>query len=274
MASNEGQRAFWNREDFAAAWPKRERLTTAVTPHLVAALALKRGERVVEVGSGGGLAAIAAARAVGPGGEVLGLDLSAPLTRMAAARAAEAGVTNVRFAVGDAQEDAIPGAPYDAAMSQFGVMFFADPVAAFRNVRVHLKPGGRLAFACWQPGSANAWFPGGVLSRFVDAPAALPPPSATPPPGPFAFGDPEYVRGILGGAGFRDIGHTPLEIEVGVPDETLYDDATIRTTAGVPPEREAEAWEALRGWATNMRGADGDLHLVLAVHIFAAHNPG
>src|SRR5205823_5753396 len=92
MAVNQQQREQWNDENQATLWPKRERITTCVTRPLLDLLALQPGERVLEIGSGGGLAAIEAANAVAPSGEVVGFDLSAPLVNLATNRAAEAGV--------------------------------------------------------------------------------------------------------------------------------------------------------------------------------------
>ncbi len=274
MATNEAQRQVWNSEEFAAAWPKRERFTTTMTPVLMGALKPQPGERILDIGSGGGLASIAAARAVAPGGQVQGFDLSAPLSAMATRRAAEAQLANVHFSVGDAQVDSIPGGPYDAAMSQFGVMFFADPVAAFLNIRTRLRRGGRLAFVCWQPMEANSWFYGRVLAPFQEQTAQRPMSLGDgPAPGPFAFGDESYVRGILEGAGFVSVGRQALTVSATIPSDSLIDESTVRTM-GIPPERQAEAWTALQAFAARMQGADGDLNVEFGVQIFSATNPG
>ncbi len=271
MTPNEAQRRQWNTELQVRTWPKRERITTAITPILLAALSLRLGERVVDIGCGGGLAALDAARAVGPSGAVTGFDLSNGLVEFASARAKEASLANVRFVAGDAQVDAIPGAPFDAAMSQFGVMFFEDPVAAFTNVRAQLRPGGRLAFACWRSAADNAWFPMPVLARFMTAPPA----SSTgggPPPGAFAFADERYVRGILEGAGFRDITLESAECDVSVSPDSAFDRETVTATS-IDPARHEEAWEALQKHAASFTGPDGQLHIHLAAQIFRAGNP-
>jgi SAM-dependent methyltransferase len=125
-------------------------------------------------------------------------------------RAADAGAA-ISFAVADAQEDDL-GGPYDAVMSRFGVMFFADPVRAFANIVAAVRPGGRLAFVCWQPLDRNPWMTGPteVLRSLMDDP----PPAAPAGAGPFAFGETDFVRRVLTDAGWTDPGFTSVDIEI------------------------------------------------------------
>ena len=95
--ANEAETRRWNDDRWTAAWPQRERLTDAVSPELLRAVAARAGQRVCDIGCGGGGLTLALARAVGDGGEAVGIDLSAPLLNLARSRAAEAGVTNARF---------------------------------------------------------------------------------------------------------------------------------------------------------------------------------
>ena len=112
----------------------------------------------------------------------MGADLSAPLGALAEQRAREDGADNVEFRRLDMQTDRIPGDPFTVAISQFGVMFFDDPVAAFGNIRAHLAPDGRIAFACWQRLEDNPWHFASAISEFLPSPP--PPPRAPPPPPP------------------------------------------------------------------------------------------
>lgn len=270
MAPNEAQRDLWNAEEQTTTWPRRERITNSVTRPLIELLALQPGERVLDVGCGGGLAALAAATAVTPSGAVTGFDISAPLVRLSTQRAADAEVKHARFVAGDAQVDAPPGAPFDAAMSQFGVMFFADPIAAFTNIRRQLRPGGRMAFACWQSPAKNTWFPGPLFAAHTSPPR--PSESGAPPPGPFAFADAAYVKGILEQAGFADIAHQELAQEVDVPENSVYDRQTVLDLR-IDPEKREQLWNDLQKLAATLRGPDGLLHLHLGPQLFHARNP-
>jgi len=162
------------------------------------------GDRVLDVGCGNGaLSRAAAAR----GAIVVGVDISGPMLERARAHAAHDGLA-IDFVHADAQVHPFSGG-FDALVSRFGVMFFADPVAAFANLGRALAPGGRLAFACWQDQSANEWVAVPALAMVpVVGPPDMPPPGA---PGPFAFSDADRVAAILGEAGFGDVAIEPID---------------------------------------------------------------
>ncbi|MGE3073016.1 MAG: class I SAM-dependent methyltransferase [Dehalococcoidia bacterium] len=265
---NEVEYRRWNDEQQVAGWPKRERFTDRITPHVVAALGLRPGEQILDVGSGGGKLSLAVAEAVGPGGKVVGADISAGMVQLATGRAREAKAKNVSFGQHDVQGAKIRGGPFDAMTSQFGVMFFEDPVAAFSNIRRHLKPGGRIAFACWQGAAKNLWFPGRVLAPFMPVPPTPPPGRAQS--GPFAFGEPRYVRSVLSGAGFSDIVRTPKKLIVVAPSDAIADDSQL---IAVPGAKRAEARAAMMAHFDHFRRLDGLGRFELNVHIFTARKP-
>lgn len=180
--ANEAEQARWNDDYWTTVWPRRERLTDQVTPKLLAHLEPQPGDAVLDVGCGGGRTTIAIGKAVGPTGRAVGYDLSGPLLDLATRRAEEEGSGNTRFVRDDAQTAAFEGAPFDAATSQFGVMFFDEPATAFANICRHVQPGGRLAFACWQPASANPWNVGAMLAPFAPPPPPRRPGGARPAP--------------------------------------------------------------------------------------------
>jgi SAM-dependent methyltransferase len=179
------------------AWAEvREPLELQLAPlgrRAMAALAPRPGERVLDIGCGGGETALDLARAVAPDGTVMGIDLSAAV--LAFAERVAISCSRVRFVHADAQAFPFAARSFDAAFSRFGVMFFADPTAAFINIRRSLKPYGRLTFVCWRALEDN---PLDILPLRAASPHLPPQPAHDPDaPGPFAFANPDRVRGIL-----------------------------------------------------------------------------
>lgn len=169
---------------------------------LLARAAYSSGERVLDIGCGGGATTLAIAQDVQPGGEVLGIDISPELIAATTRRAAAAGITNARFLCADAASVTLPDGLYDRLFSRFGSMFFAEPIPAFANLRKLLKPEGRIDLAVWGPPQQNPWMLEGmaVARRHVELLAPVP-----RAPGPFAFEDLDYMREILNGAGFQGV---------------------------------------------------------------------
>ena len=205
--ANEAQKHYWN----TVAGPRwvaspgfRERRNQESLALLLGHLRLAGGESVLEIGCGTGALTLPLAQAVGPRGRVVAVDISEPMLDAARRRVGESGAPNVTLFLGDAQGFAFQPASFDVATSRMGVMFFADPVAAFRNIGGALKPGGRLVFACWAPLAEN---PHWLISYDIALRHLGPPVSADDhEPGPLAFGDPKYISRVLAAAGFTDVG--------------------------------------------------------------------
>jgi SAM-dependent methyltransferase len=268
--ANQAQRRQWNDAVRLSAWRQREPLTAAVTATLLEHVALRGGETVLDIGTGGGRTAIAAARQVGPDGEAVGADISGPLVDLARQRAADEGVTNVRFMVADVQTAALERAPFDVAISQFGVMFFDETVTAFANVRAHTRPGGRLTFVCWQNLADNPWFSGTTLQPFC--PPVPPPGPGKNATGPFTLGNPEYTGTLLAAAGWSAVEQTPYRQTVTLAPEVLVDDDDYLRFLGVAGNQLAEARAALEGHLAPLRRHDGRYDAPLAFQVFTARN--
>jgi SAM-dependent methyltransferase len=265
--ANAAEHRRWNDPYWTSAWPHREAVTDVVTEHMLERLALEPGTRVVEIGSGGGRLSIAAAQLVGPGGAVVGVDISARLIELARARAAQAGGTNLTFENADAQTDPIAGAPFDLAMSQFGVMFFDEPTTAFANIAGHVRADGRLVFACWQRMEENPWWVASALARYLPAPPEPAPGKSRT--GPFVFADPARTSEILGSSGWDQVERTAYARTVIVGRRALIDEGQLGFL-GVADEDIAAAAESVDGHLATFARGDGDLEIPIAFQIFTA----
>lgn len=181
------------------------------------------GERVLDLGCGGGATTLEIAEAVGPDGAALGLDVAPMLVERARQRAAEAG-SPARFICADAATVTLDEPPFDRLFSRFGSMFFEAPVPAFTNLRAMLKPGARIDLAVWAAPRDNLWMMEvmGTVRQHIDIPSATP-----RAPGPFAFEDLTYLEEILTGAGFKGMdvatyeGRQPVGGPGAAPEEAV-----------------------------------------------------
>lgn len=198
--ANEDEARDWNGETgryWAAHADHYDAMQAHLTPHLLDAARIEPGERVLDIGCGCGTTSLLAAER---GAKVLGVDLSAPMLAVARDRAAEAG--GIRFEQTDAQVHDFGEGSFDVVLSRFGVMFFEDPLAAFTNLTRALRPGGRMAFLCWQDLRENRYrvLALDAIAPYVDTSGAI-----GPGPGPFSFARPGYLREILTGAGLTGV---------------------------------------------------------------------
>ncbi len=268
--ANEAETRRWNDERWTSSWPYRERLTDTVSPYLLDAVGARPGQRVCDIGCGGGALTTTLAGLVGPDGEAVGIDLSVPLLELARDRATQSGVANVRFVQLDVQTGTLAEPPFDLAVSQFGVMFFDEPTAAFRAIRGYLKPGGRLVFACWQGVERNPWHTGTTLRPLLPSPP-VPAPGKSPV-GPFALGDDEYVGEILEAAGFTEIHGTPHETTVRAPASAVIDPSLFQFM-GIPPEQEDQAHHMIERHLERFAVGNDQFEYPLAFTVFEATNP-
>ena len=275
---NEDQVAYWN-GDAGTKWAAHQDILDLTLEPLglaaVAAAAPSTGEKILDIGCGCGATTLELGRLVGPGGAVLGADISTPMVALAQQRAASAG--NISVLVADAAAHGFAPGHYDLAFSRFGVMFFEDPTLAFRNIRKALKPSGRLSFVCWRGVKENIW----VTSGLEVALRHVPRPEPTDPlaPGPFAFADPARVEEILGAAGFTQIKATPFDADLmlggkGGPDSaaefTLEIGPVGRLLAEASAATKQQVREELVARYREMTNAQGHVLAKAAVWIVTA----
>ncbi|MEU3499027.1 class I SAM-dependent methyltransferase [Kitasatospora cineracea] len=174
---------------------------------LLTAAAIDADTRVLDIGCGAGQTTRLAARTAAA---TLGLDLSGPMLATARALAAAEGLERIAFEQGDAQVHPLPAAAFDVAISRFGIMFFADPVAAFANIARALRPGGRLAFVCMADPARTEWIAvHDTVRGLLAVPAEEPGPADGP--GMFSLADPDLVRRTLDAAGFDRVRTEPVD---------------------------------------------------------------
>lgn len=243
-ARNAQQIEYWNGpagERWARAQDRIDHHLGLITEALVAFAAPRPGERVLDIGCGGGTTALLLRERIGPDGAVTGIDISAPNLAVARARA-HAAMADVIFLEADAStHDFQP--VFDLAFSRFGVMFFDEPVTAFANIRKALVSQGRLVFVCWRTFKENEW----AFAPYEAALNLLPPQEPMDPyaPGPFAFADRARLHSILEVAGFRGVGVKPLDTTVNM-GATVEDAVTEALTLGPLARAAAELDEDTR----------------------------
>ena len=244
-AANADQIEYWNGpagQRWAQAQDVMDRTMASITAALLPFVGAKAGEHILDIGCGSGGTTLEYARAVGAKGRVVGADISRPMLAVAKARAKAQGLA-VQFL--DADAAVHPFAPeFDVLASRFGVMFFADPVAAFTNMRKALKPGGRLAFVCWRTMPENLW----ASEPFAAARPFLPeqPPPDPLAPGPFAFADPARTISILEAAGFKKAAAKKLDTVMHVA-RTAADAAQFSLNIGPLSRAASGVDDATRG---------------------------
>ena len=230
------QAALWNGE-MGKTWVEMARVTDQLFEPLTAPLLEAAGagaSALLDVGCGAGFTTLALARDLGPEARTVGADISEPLLNAARDRADAAGVP-IDFVFGDAQTFDFGSASFDLIVSRLGVMFFADPVAAFANLRAAATDAARLRFVCWRDPAENPFMTltARATKGLLDLPARIP-----NTPGPYGLADPERTRGILADAGWREVEVRPFDPTCAMPADDLM---TFLTRIGPLREALAEA---------------------------------
>ncbi len=196
-----------------------DRQLAPATRHAMAALAAQPGERIIDLGCGGGPTSLEIAGVVGAQGAVLGVDISPDLVRIARSRGADIG--HLSFEIADAAAHPFDAQGWDAVFSRFGCMFFDEPVAALANLRAGVKPGGRAVLTVWTEPKHNPWamIPARAAAQVLGSAEKMPPGA----PGPFGWATPEIFMPILEDAGWRNIAFEEHDIECPVSPDGAAD---------------------------------------------------
>lgn len=197
-----------------------EAMLEPVNAPLIRALCVDRPCRIADVACGGGSTTRALLRQVPAGSVVHGFDISETL--VAAARKAAEREALV-FEAADLATAAPPGEGYQRLVSRFGVMFFDEPEAAFRNLLRWLEPSGRFAFAVWGPPADNPW---ATVVRDVVSEVVELPPSASDAPGMFRYADVAPLVALLEQAGFEEVKVTDWRGALSIGGAVDHDGAT------------------------------------------------
>jgi SAM-dependent methyltransferase len=195
-----------------------DRMYEPFAQRLVAAASTRGARRVLDIGCGTGGTTLALARQLGAAVSCTGIDISEPMLALAESRA-ERERLPATFIRGDAQCHAFEPAAFDLLVSRFGVMFFDDPVQAFRNLRAATEPRGALCAITWRSAADNPFMT--TAERAAAPLLANPPARPADGPGQFAFADPERVRSVLERSGWSEIALQPLDVACALPVREL-----------------------------------------------------
>ena len=256
-------RAQW--EDAATAWhawgPTLEDWLSEATTLMLDAAGITTGSTVLDVAAGAGGQSLAAARRVGPAGQVLATDISPAILAHAAAAAAAAGLTTVRTRELDGEQlDVDPGA-FDTVISRLGLIYFPDQPRALAGQYRALRPGGRISAIVYSTAERNGFF--SIPISIIRRRAQLPPP-APGQPGPFSLGSPGVIEDAFRQAGFRNVGSQPVPAPLHMAHaqdcvrfERESFGALHQMLAGLTPTQREQVWQDISTELARFEGPEG-----------------
>ena len=201
---NDEQHEFWNK-GIGQKWVKEDNSMnerfTILTKEFFKRAKIEKGDKVLDIGCGGGITSFQTSKILGNDGYVLGADISKILLDLAEKN--YSNIKNLEFKYCDVQNYEFEKNSFSKVISRFGVMFFENPIKAFKNINNAIQDGGSLHFVCWTNVMENEFFTAAanIIIRHLDRGF----PELTRAPGPFAFSEKKYVKQILNAAGFENI---------------------------------------------------------------------
>lgn len=242
---------------------------TLIGRELVARTGLRAGERVLDAGCGRGACLFAAGEAVGPAGEVIGIDASPGMVEETSAEVARRGRPNIGVELGDAERPDFPEASFDVVLSGFVLRLLRDPAAALRSYARLLRPGGRLGATIYASSFEGRWSP---------VRAVLEPFQTPGPPPPVRLDPAERVTALVREAGFDDVVTVEEAFDISLTGpaqwwEYLWSSGYRGTMDRIPPERRDEARETTRKAVHELREPDGSLIMPQRVRLTTAQTP-
>ena len=205
MNSNDKQKEYWT-QSAGKLWVKdkveKDNMLEPLGNYALSKFNIRDGMHVLDIGCGTGRTTAQIAKTVGNVGHVSGFDLSEIMINKAIEYSDKFKKNNMSFAVQDIQNEKLKNLHFDGAFSRFGIMFFSNPIMAFKNIYNSLKNDGLLTFICWQSQKENIWYDSGleIVKKYVDIPL-----TEKYSPGPFAFADKNYLENILINSGYKNI---------------------------------------------------------------------
>ena len=223
---NDEQFEFWN-EGIGRKWVEEddsmnERLSI-LTKELFLRSNIKRDDKILDIGCGGGQTTFEASELVGEKGYVVGADISKILLDLAESK--YANTKNLEFKYCDVQNYEFKVNSFSKVISRFGVMFFENPIEAFKNIYNSIQEGGSLNFVCWTNVMENEFFtdPTNIIIKHINKEF----PEITRAPGPLAFSEADYVKEILMSSKFKNVKVEKVYSSISTNDSAEKDGALL-----------------------------------------------
>jgi len=201
---NDEQYEFWNK-GIGQKWVKEDdsmnERFAILTKELFSRAKINENDRVLDIGCGGGITSFEASKLVGENGYVIGADISEILLNLAKRK--YSNIKNLEFKYCDVQNYDFEKKTFNKVISRFGVMFFQNPIEAFKKINDSIQDGGTLNFVCWTNVVENEFFTAAanIIIKYLNKDF----PEVTRAPGPFAFSEEEYIKKNLKAAAFKNI---------------------------------------------------------------------